>query len=204
MPLPRVGNSNSVQPGRGRTGQVLTVCEGLQPCPNPNGPPGFVPAACEGLEGEDSVSAMQRGPFCTGEGFPVFPSTFWKSTQFKLPAYWSVFTLKRLFRLREADGRCEGISTMHLCCPMPGRACLKLQHCKMVRPCQSMWLFHLHSTAKIQPFSPVFPLAGSKPKAFGRLFLWNSKEKKHQPFSMAQPILKFICSRACRQLDTIY
>ena len=30
----------------------------------------------------------------------------------------------------------------------------------------SMWLFHLHSAVKIQPFSPVFPLAGTADKAF--------------------------------------
>ena len=40
-----------------------------------------------------------------------------------------------------------------------------------------MWLFHLHSAVKIQPFSPVFPLAGSTAKAFFRLSLWNFKEK---------------------------
>jgi len=39
------------------------------------------------------------------------------------------------------------------------------------------WLFHLYSTVKIQPFSPVFPLAESKAKAFCRLILWNFKEK---------------------------
>ena len=53
--------------------------------------------------------------------------------------------------------------------------------------CHSLWLLCLHSVVKIQPFSPVFPLAGSTSKAFCRLFLWNFKEK-HQPFSMAQPI----------------
>ena len=41
----------------------------------------------------------------------------------------------------------------------------------------SLWLFHLHSMVKIQPFSPVFPLAGSTAKAFFRLSLWNFKEK---------------------------
>ena len=40
-----------------------------------------------------------------------------------------------------------------------------------------MWLFHLHSTVKIQPFSPVFPLAGFTDKAFGWLSLWNFKER---------------------------
>ena len=40
-----------------------------------------------------------------------------------------------------------------------------------------MWLFHLHSTLKIQPFSPVFPLAESTANTFCRLSLWNFKEK---------------------------
>ena len=43
--------------------------------------------------------------------------------------------------------------------------------------CHSMWLFHLHSAVKIQPFSLVFPLAGSTAKAFYRLILWSFKEK---------------------------
>ena len=41
----------------------------------------------------------------------------------------------------------------------------------------SMWSFHLHSVVKIQPFSPVFPLAGTTAKAFFRLSLWSFKEK---------------------------
>ncbi len=41
----------------------------------------------------------------------------------------------------------------------------------------SLWLFHLHSTVKIQPFSPVFLLAEYRAKAFCRLSLWNLKEK---------------------------
>ena len=53
-----------------------------------------------------------------------------------------------------------------------------------------MRLFHLHSTVKIQPFSPAFPSAESAAKAFGRLFLWDFKEKastifyntSHSPF----------------------
>ena len=40
-----------------------------------------------------------------------------------------------------------------------------------------MWLFHLHSVVKIQPFSPVFLLAEYRAKAFCRLSLWNFKEK---------------------------
>ena len=50
------------------------------------------------------------------------------------------------------------------------------------RLCYSMWLFHLHSTVKIQPFSPVFPLAESLAKAFCRLFLWNFKGKSIRHF----------------------
>ena len=45
------------------------------------------------------------------------------------------------------------------------------------RLCHGMWLFHLHSTVDIQPFSPAFPLAEFLAKAFFRLFLWNFKEK---------------------------
>ena len=48
--------------------------------------------------------------------------------------------------------------------------------------CHSMWLFHLHSAVKIQPFSLVFPLAGSTAKAFYRLILWNFKEKSINHF----------------------
>ena len=40
-----------------------------------------------------------------------------------------------------------------------------------------LWLFHLHSAMKIQPFSPVFPLAGATDKAFCRLSLWSFKKK---------------------------
>ena len=46
-----------------------------------------------------------------------------------------------------------------------------------LRLCYGLWLFHLHSAVKIQPFSPVFPLAGSTAKAFCRLSLWSFKEK---------------------------
>ena len=44
-----------------------------------------------------------------------------------------------------------------------------------------MWLFHLHSAMKIQPFSPVFPLAGSTAKTFFRLS-WTFKEKSINHF----------------------
>ena len=40
-----------------------------------------------------------------------------------------------------------------------------------------MWLFHLHSTLKLQLFYPVFPLAESTAKTFCWLSLWNFKEK---------------------------
>ena len=40
---------------------------------------------------------------------------------------------------------------------------------------------------KYNSFSPVFPLTESKTKGFCRLFFWKFK-KKHQPFSMAQPL----------------
>ena len=46
-----------------------------------------------------------------------------------------------------------------------------------IRPCHSIWLFHLHCALKIQPFYPVFPLAESIAKTFLGLFLWNFKEK---------------------------
>ena len=45
------------------------------------------------------------------------------------------------------------------------------------RLCHGVWLFHLHSAVKIQPFPPVFPLAESTAKAFCRLSLWCFKEK---------------------------
>ena len=50
------------------------------------------------------------------------------------------------------------------------------------RLCYSLWLFHLHSAVKIQPFYPVFPLAGSTAKAFFQLSLWNFKEKSINHF----------------------
>ena len=48
--------------------------------------------------------------------------------------------------------------------------------------CYSLWLFHLHSAVKIQPFSPVFPFAGATAKAFCRLSLWSFKEKSINHF----------------------
>ena len=58
------------------------------------------------------------------------------------------------------------------------------------RLCHSMWLFHLHSMVKIQPFSPVFPLAESTAKVFCRLFLWNFEEKSINHF-LWYSLLKF-------------
>ncbi len=46
-----------------------------------------------------------------------------------------------------------------------------------LRLCYSLWLFYLHSAVKIQPFYPVFPLAGATAKAFFRLSIWNFKKK---------------------------
>ena len=65
--------------------------------------------------------------------------------------------------------------------------------------CHGMWLVHLHSTVNIQPFSPVFPLAGSTAKAFCRLSLWSFKEKASTIFyytaflfdSPAAPLFSF-------------
>ena len=50
------------------------------------------------------------------------------------------------------------------------------------RLCYGLWLFHLHSAVKIQPFSPVFLLAEYRAKAFFRLSLWNFKEKSINHF----------------------
>ena len=58
-----------------------------------------------------------------------------------------------------------------------------------------MWLFHLHSTVNIQPFSPVFLLAEYRAKAFCRLSLWNFKEKsinhflEHSLFFLREQVL---------------
>ena len=41
----------------------------------------------------------------------------------------------------------------------------------------SMWLFHLHRTVNIQPFSPAFPLAEFMAEAFCWLFACSFKEK---------------------------
>ena len=55
------------------------------------------------------------------------------------------------------------------------------------RLCYSLWLFHLHSALKIQPFSSIFPLAGSTAKGIFLFITLEFQEKKHQPFSITQP-----------------
>ena len=47
---------------------------------------------------------------------------------------------------------------------------------KKKRLCHGMRSFHLHSAVDIQPFPPVFPLAGYAAKASCWLFLWGFKE----------------------------
>ena len=80
------------------------------------------------------------------------------------------------------------------------------------RRCHSMWLLHLHSAMKMQPFSPVFPLAESTANAFCRLILWNFKEKNishflwHSqrknsvPFRPAPPRQRAMPRPPCRKL----
>ena len=60
---------------------------------------------------------------CHRKWLMLFP---WSSKGIASKMPWSVFMLKRLFRLREAGGRCNGIGTMYLRCLMPDRECLKL------------------------------------------------------------------------------
>ena len=50
------------------------------------------------------------------------------------------------------------------------------------RLCHGMWLFHLHSTVKRRPFSPVFPLADFMAEAFCWLFPWNFKKESASHF----------------------
>ena len=59
--------------------------------------------------------------------------------------------------------------------------------CGNKRLCQSTWLFCFSNILKTYALSPSFPPAGSVVGGFYWLFLWNFKEIKHQPFSMAQP-----------------
>ena len=93
--------------------------------------------------------------------------------------------------------RCEAIG-MHVCVSLKFRGnwrgmgigeerfsraaltCVRRGH--FIWPCLSMWLFHLRSAVKMQPFSPAFPLVESIAKAFCWLFLWDSKEKSINPF----------------------
>ena len=48
--------------------------------------------------------------------------------------------------------------------------------------CYSLWLFHLHSAVKRQPFSPVFPLAGATAKAFSGYPCGTSRKKASTMF----------------------
>ena len=80
-------------------------------------------------------------------------------------------------------GRGEGASFLKKGSPLPPqasfpffpRACSRKQRINIFFTdgypcffglCYSLWLFHVHSTLKIQPFSPVFLLAGTTDKAF--------------------------------------
>ena len=64
--------------------------------------------------------------------------------------------------------------------------------------CYSMWLFHLHSVVKIQPFSPVFLLAGATDKAFCRLSLWSFKKKASTAFyNMAIDFIGSVIAHGC-------
>ena len=51
-----------------------------------------------------------------------------------------------------------------------------------------MWLFHLHSAVKIQPFYPFFPLAGSTKHFAGYPF--GTSRKKASTFSITRASLK--------------
>ena len=53
---------------------------------------------------------------------------------------------------------------------------------QMERLCHSIWLLHLNSAVKIQPFLSGFLLAEYRAKAFFRLSLWNFKEKSINHF----------------------
>ena len=55
------------------------------------------------------------------------------------------------------------------------------------RLCHGMWLFHLHSTVKRQPFPPVFPLAESDSQGIFPVIPLELQGKKHQSFSITQP-----------------
>ena len=57
-----------------------------------------------------------------------------------------------------------------------GRGCERVCGSYHFRLCHGMWLFHLHSTLKLQLFYPVFPLAESTAKTFCWLSLWNFKK----------------------------
>ena len=57
------------------------------------------------------------------------------------------------------------------------------------------WLFHLHSMVKIQPFSPVFPLADFMAETFYWLFPWNFKEKGISHFLWHSPEKSHLCKQ---------
>ena len=57
------------------------------------------------------------------------------------------------------------------------------------------WLFHLHSMVKIQPFSPVFPLADFMAETFYWLFPWNFKEKGLSHFLWHSPEKSHLCKQ---------
>ena len=50
-----------------------------------------------------------------------------------------------------------------------------------------MWLFHLHSEVKIQPFSPVFPLAGSTRLRHFADYPFGTSRKKVSTIFITQP-----------------
>ena len=57
------------------------------------------------------------------------------------------------------------------------------------------WLFHLHSMVKIQPFSPVFPLADFMAETLYWLFPWNFKEKSISHFLWHSPEKSHLCKQ---------
>ena len=75
---------------------------------------------------EDVVAPSPRHGENT-TSFPVFPLAGFMAEAIGYPfGALGRFHVKSPFRLREAGGRCEGVSTIYLPCSMPDRACLKL------------------------------------------------------------------------------
>ena len=90
------------------------------------------------------------------------------------------FYLKMLIYISTPPPRTFGISLSSFI--QPGTKPQKnFQYLFSERLCHSMWLFHLHSTVKIQPFYPNLGLRYFADHSFGTL------RKKHQPFSRTQP-----------------